>query len=109
MVVASGSESLCRVSAPRGDRSSLTADRVDDAIGNKAKQLTINQGDTYYVHFFVLRYPNAIDLHGTAISPSRFRGPATQRPDARFVKWHYNQCIKAHIRGFAVGMQYEAT
>lgn len=57
----------------------------------------------FFVHFFLLKYPDALHLHGKAIPPHRFRGDECWRPDIRLIQWHYNQCVKAHIRGFAVG------
>lgn len=41
------------------------------------------------------------------IPPERFRGPISERPDPRLVQWHYAQCVKARIRGFAAGMEFE--
>lgn len=60
--------------------------------------------ETLYVHFFILRYPGAIELHGRRLTPDCFRGSASSRPDPRFIRWHYNQCLKARIRGFSVGL-----
>ena len=57
----------------------------------------------YYAHFFILSYPGAWDLHGKAITRERFRENVEWRPDPRLIAWHYNQCFKAHIRGFAAG------
>ncbi|OWT37221.1 hypothetical protein C362_05351 [Cryptococcus neoformans Bt1] len=62
---------------------------------------------SFYVHFFVLGYPDATRLHGMRIPPERFRGPISERPDPRLVQWHYAQCVKARIRGFAAGMEFE--
>lgn len=60
--------------------------------------------NTFYVHFFILNFPGAESIHGKAISPERFRGSLRRRPDPRLVRWHYRQCVMAHIRGFAFGM-----
>lgn len=62
---------------------------------------------SFYVHFFILGYPDAARLHGMRIPPERFRGPISERPDPRFVQWHYAQCVKARIRGFAAGMDFQ--
>lgn len=67
------------------------------------------QDGVYYVHFFVLRTRTARELHGKALRSDRFRGEEEDRPEPRFLKWHYNQCIKARIRGFAAGMELPNT
>jgi hypothetical protein len=68
------------------------------------------QDGTYYVHFFVLdRVHRARKLHGKVLPPDRFRGDEEDRPDPRFLRWHYNQCVKARIRGFAAGMEVPTT
>jgi hypothetical protein len=45
-----------------------------------------------------------LEYHGKQIPAQRFHGFAEWRPDRRFLSWHYNQCLKAHIRGFSYGM-----
>nr|ODO04312.1 hypothetical protein L204_00670 [Cryptococcus depauperatus CBS 7855] len=59
---------------------------------------------TLYVHFFHPAYSEKNDWHGKAIPPDFFRGPPEDRPDPTLLHWHYSQCVKARIRGFAVGM-----
>lgn len=66
------------------------------------------QDGVYYVHFFVVR-PGRCELHGKALRFDRFRGREENRPEPRFLRWHYNQCIKARIRGFAAGMELPST
>jgi hypothetical protein len=63
------------------------------------------QGDVIYVHFFILKYPDAFKLHGKAIPLHRFRGNPNSRPDPAFLEWHYSQCVKARIRGFSAGIE----
>lgn len=63
------------------------------------------QADVYYIHFFVLHLPSARELHGKPLGGVRFRRRIRDRPEPRFIRWHYNQCIKARIRGFAFGME----
>ena len=65
----------------------------------------ISQDGTYYLHFFVLLLQSARELHGKALTAGRFRGKLRDYPDPRFIKWHYNQCVKARIRGFASGTE----
>lgn len=65
----------------------------------------ILQDGIYYLHFFVLRLQSARESHGKALTADRFRGKLRDYPDPRFIKWHYNQCVKARIRGFAIGME----
>jgi hypothetical protein len=65
----------------------------------------LSQAGIFYVHCFTLSSVEAADLHGKAIPPERFRGLVESRPDPRLVKWHYSQCVKAHIRGFSAGME----
>nr|ODN86713.1 hypothetical protein L203_03961 [Cryptococcus depauperatus CBS 7841] len=60
--------------------------------------------ETLYVHFFHPVYSGKNDWHGKAIPPDFFRGPPEDRPDPTLLHWHYSQCVKARIRGFAVGM-----
>jgi hypothetical protein len=64
----------------------------------------LSQDDTLFVHYFILNSAGARQRHGTALPPQRFHGESSWRPDPRFVKWHYNQCIKARIRGFSIGV-----
>ena len=75
-----------------------------DAVRQYVVKL-ISQDGTYYLHFFVLRLQTARELHGKALTADRFRGKLRDYPDPRFIKWHYNQCVKARIRGFAIGME----
>jgi len=65
----------------------------------------ISQDGTYYLHFFVLRLQTARELHGKALTADRFRGKLRHYPNPRIIKWHYNQCVKARIRDFAIGME----
>lgn len=68
------------------------------------------QNGVYYVHFFVA--PIASDRrrwHGKALGPERFRGRADDRPDPRFINWHYKQCLMARIRGFSAGLEVPAS
>jgi len=58
-----------------------------------------------YLHLFVLQRQSSHELHGRALAIDRFRGRFLDYPDVRFIEWHYNQCVKARIRGFAVGMK----
>jgi len=65
----------------------------------------ISQDGTYYLHFFVLQLQSARELHGKPLTADRFREKLCDYPNPRFIKWHYNQCVKARIRGFAIGME----
>ncbi|OXG17644.1 hypothetical protein C367_05139 [Cryptococcus neoformans Ze90-1] len=67
------------------------------------------QDGVYYLHFFVFRLEAVRELHGKALRFDRFRGKEQNRPEPRFLRWHYNQCIKARIRGFAAGMELPST
>jgi hypothetical protein len=62
------------------------------------------QKGMFYVHFFILGHPDARKYHGAPIPPQRFRGNPAHRPNPDLTRWHYNQCAKAHIRGFSAGM-----
>ena len=75
-----------------------------EAVRPRNLKLIFKDG-TYYLHFFVLRLQSARELHGKALTADRFRGKLRDYPDPRFIKWHYNQCVKARIRGFAIGME----
>ncbi|KAK1920690.1 hypothetical protein DB88DRAFT_520451 [Papiliotrema laurentii] len=81
----------------------------DSGRGGLGVELT-SQNDVYYVHFFVA--PAASDRrrwHGKALGPERFRGRPEDRPDPRFIDWHYKQCLMARIRGFSAGMAIPAS
>jgi hypothetical protein len=60
----------------------------------------------YYVHFFIAGTKAKEDLHGKAIPLTRF-SKIYDPPDPRLLAWHYNQAVKARIRGFSVGMLAE--
>lgn len=66
------------------------------------------KGDTYYVHFFTPYRAEDFQLHGKAIPPERF-SKYYDPPDPRLIAWHYNQAVKACIRGYSVGMRPEIT
>jgi hypothetical protein len=70
---------------------------------------TVSQDGTYYIHFFLLQVPLAREFHGKSLPSNRFRGLDRDKPDPRFIRWHYNQCIKARIRGFAARMDIPST
>lgn len=40
----------------------------------------------FYVHFFILTFPDADRLHDIAIAAERFRGPSSEQPDVWLVK-----------------------
>ena len=66
------------------------------------------QDDTFYVHYFIPKTPEHFRLHGKALTPDRF-SRFHEPPDPRLVAWHYNQAVKARIRGFSVGMGISET
>jgi hypothetical protein len=68
------------------------------------------QDGVYYVHFFVAK-PGSVrrQYHGKALGPDRFRGRIEDRPDTRYIEWHYRQCVMARVRGFASGMEIPET
>ena len=68
------------------------------------------QDGIYYVHFFVAK-PGSVrrQYHGKALGPDRFRGRIEDRPDPRYIEWHYRQCVMARVRGFASGMEIPET
>ncbi|OCF70811.1 hypothetical protein I204_08538 [Kwoniella mangroviensis CBS 8886] len=86
----------------------LLRDDIHHAFDRLELSFYFKDGD-YYLHFFVLRLQMARELHGKRLASNRFRGKDRDRPDPRYLKWHYNQCIKARIRGFAAGMELPAT
>ncbi|WVO14627.1 hypothetical protein L204_102264 [Cryptococcus depauperatus] len=57
-----------------------------------------------FVHCFLVPYSIFSRWHGKMISPDFFRGDPSRRPDPILLHWHYNQCVKARMRGFSVGM-----
>jgi hypothetical protein len=61
------------------------------------------QDNLYYVHFFTR---SALSVHhGQVIRPDRFRVHSPDDlPDPKLLAWHYAQCARARIRGFAAGM-----
>jgi len=63
---------------------------------------TYIQGQSYIVNYFLSASDDEKHLIGMEIPPDRFR--FWEPPDPRLVAWHYNQAIKARIRGFAVDM-----
>lgn len=64
----------------------------------------IGQNNVFYVHFFILNFPDAAALHGKTIESARFRGSPGFQPNPLLLSWQYSQCAKAHIRGFSAGM-----
>lgn len=54
------------------------------------------------MHYFLPASDDDKRLNGMEIPPDRFR--FLDPPDPRLVAWHYNQAVKARIRGFAVDM-----
>lgn len=65
--------------------------------------LVVEQGDTYYVHFFNPEDITFRQVNGKAIPPSRFR--YHEGPDPVLIAWHYRQTVRARIRGFSVDMK----
>jgi hypothetical protein len=52
------------------------------------------------VHFFVKSKYS--DLHGKTITRDRFRlNSDLDLPNPKLLAWHYAQCVRGHIRGFA--------
>ena len=84
------------------------------SLGNTAPQdnvactESISQDETFYVHYFIPKKPEHFTMHGKAIPPDRF-SRFLDPPDPRLVAWHYNQAVKARIRGFSVGMSIGQT
>lgn len=86
-----------------------TADHVPPPITTCHHPDAFLQDGVFYVHFFLLGRSRvsrqaALQYHGTAIPPSRFRSDDTDFPNVALVNWHYQQCLKARIRGFSVRM-----
>ncbi|RSH89907.1 hypothetical protein EHS25_001893 [Saitozyma podzolica] len=86
----------------------LLRDEIHHAFDRLELSFYFKDG-TYYIHFFVLQIPQARELHGKSLPPNRFRGLDRDKPDPRFIRWHYNQCVKARIRGFAARMDLPST
>ncbi|CAD6586988.1 MAG: hypothetical protein TREMPRED_004619 [Tremellales sp. Tagirdzhanova-0007] len=64
------------------------------------------RGDSFIVHYFLPASDDEKRLNGMKLPPDRFR--FMEAPDERLVAWHYNQAVKARIRGFAVDMRATA-
>ncbi|WVO21738.1 uncharacterized protein IAS62_003050 [Cryptococcus decagattii] len=60
--------------------------------------------DIFYVHCFSMGLLGASEYHGKAIRRDQFRGSSRNLPDPVLIDWHYNQCLKARVRGFSIGM-----
>lgn len=86
----------------------LLRDDIHHAFNRLELSLYFHDG-IYYLHCFILGLEAARELHGKVLRFDHFRGKEPDKPDPRFLRWHYNQCVKARIRGFAVGMEPPST
>ena len=67
-----------------------------------AGMIFICQDDNYHVHIF--QNPEQLVHHGKIIPITAFnhRNRLIRPPDARLIKWHYNQCLIKRFRTFSV-------
>lgn len=62
------------------------------------------RSEDYVVHYFDHSIRDRRNLHGKVIPFTAFRGRPDQRPHPKLLRWHYQQCVQMHFRGFSAGL-----
>jgi hypothetical protein len=70
--------------------------------------LILLQGDNLVVHVFDGTSQGIRKWHGKVVHLNSLRlrpESGFEAPDTRLIEWHYNQCVRMHLRGFWVGRE----